>query len=581
MIRRAIITTAWCWLQIACSLSTGSAQELRGMWVDGWRSGFKTPAQTDRLLSDARAGNFNALFIQVRKRADAYYVSSFEPMATDISPIGYDPLADLIEKAQVGDQPIEIHAWINSYIVGSTLTPSAAQHPIRLHRDWLTENVSGDQWNGANFQFDPGHPEVLQHTFNVAMDIITNYDVDGLHFDYIRYSEYDSAANANIWGYNPVAVERYNRLYGQTGKPAPSVRNWSQFKRDQVTALVRKTYLHALALRPEVKISVAAIPWGNAPGGTTKSVFQSTAAWSLVMQDWRGWTEEGIIDLAIPMVYRNQTSSSSAYSQWNTIAKRMQFRRATAIGAGFYLNSIGGTIDQIKLTRRPSSGNYSAGVIGFSYGVPTESGASRSTLLAALTDTQTASNFDPGGEPVFAEIAAVPPMPWKTDPAFAHVMGTLTDSEGTAMDGATVLIDGPDVRTLTTDGTGFFGTVDLSPGDYTISAMSDDAIVDSRMAALPGATVTSVDLSGSLPPPPEEKPLAIYAITYLPGTEPSVLIKWHSAPGQIYNVDYSTDLASWSTIGLGLRADSVSMSYEDRNADERGSATVFYRVRLR
>ena len=555
-----------------------AAPEMRAMWVDGWRAGFKSPSETDRLLRDARAGNFNALFIQVRKRADAYYRSAYEPMAADISPIGYDPLADLIEKAHEGEQPIEIHAWINSYIVGASLSPSDPQHPIRLHRDWLTQDVTGDRWNGANYQFDPGHPGVLQYTFDVAMDIITNYDVDGLHFDYIRYSEADSAANANVWGYNPVAVERYNRLYDQSGRPAPSAGTWSQFKRDQVTALVRKTYLHVLALRPEVRLSVAAIPWGSAPGGTTKSVFRSTAAWSLVMQDWRGWTEEGIIDLAIPMVYRNQTGSASAFSQWNTIAKRMQFRRATAIGAGFYLNGIGETLQQIQQIRRPSNGQRSAGIVGFSYGVPTESGAGRSTLLAALTDPQTASTYDPGNEPLFAEQATVPAMPWKTDPAFAHIMGTVTDADGNVIDGAKILLAGPETRTLTTDGTGFFGAVDLAPGEYSISAVYEDAVVATQVATLAGAQVARVNLRGSGPVEPESNALAIHSVTYSDG---DVILQWNSIPGEIYNVDYSKDLVSWSTIGLGLQANGYSMIYQDQKADGRGVGILFYRVRLR
>ena len=74
------------------------ADELRGLWVDAFHDGIKTPAQTAQLVADARAGNFNALFVQVRKRGDAYYQSTLEPKATDISPAGYDPMPLRIQK---------------------------------------------------------------------------------------------------------------------------------------------------------------------------------------------------------------------------------------------------------------------------------------------------------------------------------------------------------------------------------------------------------------------------------------------------------------------------------------------------
>ena len=65
---------------------------------------------------------------------------------------------------------------------------------------------------GNEYTFDPGHPDVQRHTFNVAMDIVTNYNVDGINFDYIRYSGIND-------GYNPVTVARFNQRFGRTGQP--------------------------------------------------------------------------------------------------------------------------------------------------------------------------------------------------------------------------------------------------------------------------------------------------------------------------------------------------------------------------
>ncbi|HXG47184.1 MAG TPA: family 10 glycosylhydrolase, partial [Methylomirabilota bacterium] len=207
-------------------MPTAAGQEFRALWVDAFHAGFRTPAEVTQLLADARAGHFNAVIVEVRKRGDAYYDSRFEPRATDISPAGYDPLADLIARAHDPAQGprLEVHAWIVTYPIwaSQSTTPPQANHPYNLHPDWLTRNNAGATWNGGHFAFDPGHPGVQQHTFNVAMDLISRYDLDGLNFDYVRYS-------GREWGYNPVAVERFNRRFGRTGQPAIDDPLWLQF----------------------------------------------------------------------------------------------------------------------------------------------------------------------------------------------------------------------------------------------------------------------------------------------------------------------------------------------------------------
>src|SRR5688500_9110057 len=121
------------------ALFTCQAQEFRALWVDAWGPGFSNAVQVTRLIADARAGNFNALVVEVRKRGDAHYFSDLEPQ---VDP-NFDALADMISKAHntnSGQQRIEIHAWIVTYPVrrvqdGTNSAP--ANHPIRLHPDWL------------------------------------------------------------------------------------------------------------------------------------------------------------------------------------------------------------------------------------------------------------------------------------------------------------------------------------------------------------------------------------------------------------------------------------------------------------
>lgn len=185
------------------------------------------------------------------------------------------------------------------------------------------------------------------------MELATNYAVDGLHFDYIRYSERGSPYTHNVWGYHPGAVARFNTLHGHTGTPAADDPDWLQFRRDQVTALVRKTWLSVRAARPEVCVSAACIAWGLAPVDATAAAFESSSAHRQVLQDWRGWLEEGIVDLAVPMVYQHYGVSPGPqlFDDWGLRAREYQAGRSVAVGIGFWLNSIRDNLTQIRLAR--------------------------------------------------------------------------------------------------------------------------------------------------------------------------------------------------------------------------------------
>jgi uncharacterized lipoprotein YddW (UPF0748 family) len=487
------------WLLIFLALARPAAaqtNEMRAFWVDAWGSGFQTASQVTTLTNDLRAGKLNAVFPQVRRRGDAFYTGVYEPKNSGIS-AGFDPLADLVAKCHNTNygQYIEVHAWIVTYhIWQGTTPPSQPTHPLNLHPDWLLEDVNGNTFVGNEYTFDPGHPEVQKHTFNVAMSIITNYNVDGLNFDYIRYSD----ANQ---GYNPVTVARFNQRFGLVGQPAPSDALWKQFRRDQVTALLRKVYLHALAVKPNLKISCDTITWS--PGPTSlASWYSSAAAWNSVLQDWRGWMQEGIMDLNLPMAYFDQAGAYTlAWTNWNNFTKDHQYNRHAAIGPGTYLNTTSNAIVQMRHTRNPSPlGNNSRGVIAYSYRVPNKDGVSRTTFINALANP---SIYDPVTPPIFSQLATVPTMPWKTAPTNGHLKGFITGTTTTnALDGAVVSITGPVNRSQTNDATGFYGFVDLPPGNYTITASFAGYVNGATNVTTSAGVVSTRDLNLAVSGPP-------------------------------------------------------------------------------
>jgi len=167
--------------------------EFRAAWVTtveniDWPSRKGLPADSQkleflRLLDMHQHNGMNALVVQVRPAADAFYPSPYEPWSEWLTGVQgkppfpyYDPLQFMIEETH--KRGMEFHAWCNPYravyAVGkSSVSPT---HITRLHPEWFLNY-------GGTLYFDPGNKEVQQYVTRVIRDIVHRYDVDALHFD--------------------------------------------------------------------------------------------------------------------------------------------------------------------------------------------------------------------------------------------------------------------------------------------------------------------------------------------------------------------------------------------------------------
>jgi uncharacterized lipoprotein YddW (UPF0748 family) len=457
--------------------------EFRALWADTFHAGMRSSGEVTALVNAARSGNFNAVIVEVRKRGDAYYNSNFEPKATDVSPQSFDPLADLITKAHSGGPRIEVHAWITTYLAwNSQSPPPQSTHPLNLHPEWLSVDNTGANWDGANYQFDQALPEVQQHVYNVSMDIISRYDVDGFHFDYVRYT-------GKEWGYHSNAVDRFNRRFNRSGVPSLNDSAWLQFRRDQVSDLVRKIYLNTMAVKPQVKLSAATICF--APGVSNDAQwYSSSAAWNDVLQDWRGWMQEGTLDLAVPMMYFDQRRYSNDWSAWSIFAKDHAFGHHVALGHGSYLNTLSNSLVQLRSSRvATSGGNAAHGVALYSYAVP-GTNVTFTQLTNALTKPSTQ---DTNPIPLFTNAVATPVMSWKATPTLGHLKGIVTLAGSNELDGAVVSIFGPASAARTNDATGFYGFVHLQPGNYAVTASFSNCIARTTNVTIEAGAVQTVN----------------------------------------------------------------------------------------
>src|SRR5436190_20778729 len=104
-------------LMLFASLVTAAfpaGPKLRGLWVDVFHEGIKNPFQIAQLIERAKRANANALFVQVRSRAQVYHVSAFEHRAPDADPVT-DCLAEVIKLAHAQNPRIQVHAWLNAH----------------------------------------------------------------------------------------------------------------------------------------------------------------------------------------------------------------------------------------------------------------------------------------------------------------------------------------------------------------------------------------------------------------------------------------------------------------------------------
>ena len=462
------------------------AGQFRAFWADAFGEGINNQAEIDALVGATKAAHANAIVAQVVRRGDCFCLRSGLPVHESLAP-GFDPLQALLTTAHA--QGVEVHAWIIATAMwNSTTGPKDPNHIFNLHgpaasgrANWIMPRSDGVSKLLDDWYLDPGHPDAAAWIANTATALVRNYDIDGINLDRIRYPD-GNLGGIPSWGYNPTALDRFRSETGRVGTPATNDQQWTQWRRDQITAIVRRVYLESTAIKPMVRVSADTITYGYGP--QTTGGWETTRAYAEQLQDWRGWLREGIVDTAIPMNYKRDSLANQRqmYDEWNDFAKDNQYRRSVAIGSAPYLNDIAGTVSQVRRAIAPSSsGNSAIGWVGYSYRTPdamtdagTRSGAAgRAELIKALTQPST---YDTVAPAVFADIPSVPPMTWKTHPIFGHLRGVAVATDGTPLTGAVVQVvdmgSGVILRSTTSDGSGWFGFVDLPVGTYRVTTTS-------------------------------------------------------------------------------------------------------------
>lgn len=233
------------------------------------------------ILDKLYAANFNTILFQARTRGDVFYPSAIEPFSKTLTGTvgknpGYDPLAFVVEECH--KRGMECHAWMVAIPLGGNAQVNA------LGKQSVTKKQPGiclqhkGQW-----YLNPGDPGTKQYLMRLTQEIVDRYDVDGIHFDYLRYPENE----------NKFPDSKEFQKYGKGKK----IEEW---RRENLTEIVRYIYESIKSRKPWVKFSTS--PVGRYRN-TSRYQSDTWNAYHTVYQDVQRWLNEGIQDQVYPMMY--------------------------------------------------------------------------------------------------------------------------------------------------------------------------------------------------------------------------------------------------------------------------------------
>ena len=306
------------------SLESTPKCELRAVWLTtlnglDWPTTKATSAasmeqqkqELCRILDKLKALNINTVLLQTRVRGSVIYPSAIEPWDGALTGTigrdpGYDPLRFAIEETH--RRGMELHAWVVTIpcfkqAVAKQMGPKSVlkTHPqlCRRHADM--------------YYLDPGIPGTADYLQRICHEIVSRYDIDGLHFDYIRYPEgATSFADGSTF-------KRY----------APKGVSKASWRRDNITRIVRRIYEDTHALKPWVRVS-------SSPVGKYADLSRfPSRGWNArdaVHQDAEGWLRDGIHDILFPMMYFDGNHFYPFAADW----QEQSYGRLVAPGLGIY-----------------------------------------------------------------------------------------------------------------------------------------------------------------------------------------------------------------------------------------------------
>jgi len=307
------LTVGWNQQTKVISLATpaeGPARELRGAWVStvynldwptakSYGNSEQQKLEYAAMLDELQAMGMNAVFVQLRPAADAFYPSSLVPWSAYLTGIqgqapDYDPLAYMIEETH--KRGMQFHAWFNPFRAGmSTDTSKLADNHVWLrHPEWIVVS-------GGKPYINPGVPAARQHIIDTILEVVKGYDVDGVHLDDYFYPSSGTFNDDETF-----------RTYNGAG-----IADKADWRRDNINRFVKELGEAVHRAKPSVSYGISPFGvWRNVKADPTGSdTSASVSAYDSMYADVRTWIKSGWIDYVAPQVYWSMTFQVARYDK--------------------------------------------------------------------------------------------------------------------------------------------------------------------------------------------------------------------------------------------------------------------------
>ncbi|MEI6034832.1 MAG: family 10 glycosylhydrolase [Verrucomicrobiae bacterium] len=298
----------------------------------------------DEAISRLADNGFTAILPNMLWGGAAYYGSKVLPVAMAASERG-DQIAKCL--AACGKHGIQMHVWKVNWNLGHAAPPEFVEKMRREGR------LQSDAHGGEELWLCPSSPENQKLEIDSLVEVVRNYDVDGIHFDYIRYPDAGHCFCAGCRKrFEQASGLEIVAWPGDVLSPGPIHQRWLDWRRDNITAAVKAVSEQARGIKPMIRLSAAV--FSNWPSDRDS-----------VGQDWKMWCEKGYLDFVCPMDYTpfNVNFESMVSKQVGWAGKTPCY---PGIGVSASSSPFGAdrAIEQIGITRRYRTGGF----VIFNYG---------------------------------------------------------------------------------------------------------------------------------------------------------------------------------------------------------------------